>query len=328
MILAIDQGTTGTTCLVVDERLRVRGRGYRELPQHFPRPGWVEHDPEEIHAGVLAAAEAALTDAGVGADALAAVGIANQRETTILWERASGRPVAPAIVWQDRRTAAALPGAPGRTAARAHGARPGSVLLGDEARVAARPHGPAAGGSGLRDGRRLARVATRRRARDRPDERVADAALRTRGLRLGRRAARPLRRPARRAPARRRLGRGHRRGRAPRRDRAARRARGRPAGGARRARLLHGRRGEGDLRHRELRPRARGRRAPGTSVRPLATAAAAAPDGLRAGGRGPHRAARPCSGSATGSASSAPRRRRRRWRGASTDRRASSSSRH
>jgi glycerol kinase len=106
VILAIDQGTTGTTCLVVDERARVRGRGYRELPQRFPRPGWVEHDPEEIHASVVSAAEGALADAEVGADALAAVGIANQRETTILWERASGRPVAPAIVWQDRRTAA------------------------------------------------------------------------------------------------------------------------------------------------------------------------------------------------------------------------------
>ena len=106
MILAIDQGTTGTTSLVVDELLRVRGRGYREHSQHFPRPGWVEHDPEELLAGVLAAAESALGDAGIRADALAAVGIANQRETTILWERSSGRPVAPAIVWQDRRTAA------------------------------------------------------------------------------------------------------------------------------------------------------------------------------------------------------------------------------
>ena len=105
MILAIDQGTTGTTCLVVDERLRVRGRGHTELPQRFPKPGWVEHDPDEIHSGVLAAAEAALAEAGLRADALAAVGIANQRETTILWERASSRPVAPAIVWQDRRTA-------------------------------------------------------------------------------------------------------------------------------------------------------------------------------------------------------------------------------
>ncbi len=102
MILAIDQGTTGTTCLVVDEELRVRGRGYCELRQHFPRPGWVEHDPEEIWASVVAAAEAAVSDAGVQPTA---IGIANQRETTVLWERATGRPVAPAIVWQDRRTA-------------------------------------------------------------------------------------------------------------------------------------------------------------------------------------------------------------------------------
>jgi glycerol kinase len=105
VILAIDQGTTGTTCLVVDEDLTVTGRGYRELPQHFPRPGWVEHDPEEIWQSVLAAAEAALADAGAPAAELSAIGITNQRETTVLWERASGRPVAPAIVWQDRRTA-------------------------------------------------------------------------------------------------------------------------------------------------------------------------------------------------------------------------------
>jgi glycerol kinase len=101
-ILAIDQGTTGTTCLVVDEELAVLGRGYAELPQHFPRPGWVEHDPEEIWASVLAAADAALANAGVRPESVA---ITNQRETTVLWERASGRPVANAIVWQDRRTA-------------------------------------------------------------------------------------------------------------------------------------------------------------------------------------------------------------------------------
>jgi glycerol kinase len=104
VILAIDQGTTGSTCLVVDDELRVLGRGYRELPQHFPRPGWVEHDAEEIWLGVQRAAEAALTDAGVAAGELEAIGIANQRETTVLWDRATGRPVAPAIVWQDRRT--------------------------------------------------------------------------------------------------------------------------------------------------------------------------------------------------------------------------------
>jgi glycerol kinase len=105
VILAIDQGTTGTTCLVVDDELRVRGRGYRALPQHFPRPGWVEHDPEEIWTSVVEAGEAALHEAGIGASGLRAIGITNQRETTVLWERRNGRPVAPAIVWQDRRTA-------------------------------------------------------------------------------------------------------------------------------------------------------------------------------------------------------------------------------
>ena len=104
MILAIDQGTTGTTCLVVDEELRIRGRGYRELPQHFPHPGWVEHDPEEIWQSALGALEDAVRAAGVRTADLRAIGITNQRETTVLWERATGRPVAPAIVWQDRRT--------------------------------------------------------------------------------------------------------------------------------------------------------------------------------------------------------------------------------
>ena len=98
MILAIDQGTTGTTCLALDEGLRVVGRGYRELPQHFPRPGWVEHDPDEIWATVTEAARDASGEPDV-------VAITNQRETTLLWERATGKPVAPAIVWQDRRTA-------------------------------------------------------------------------------------------------------------------------------------------------------------------------------------------------------------------------------
>jgi glycerol kinase len=105
LILAIDQGTTGTTCLVVDDELRPRGRGYREVEQHFPRPGWVEHDPEELWASVLAAAADALADARLDARDLTAVGIANQRETTIVWERRTGRPVHRAIVWQDRRTA-------------------------------------------------------------------------------------------------------------------------------------------------------------------------------------------------------------------------------
>jgi glycerol kinase len=105
VLLAIDQGTTGTTCLVVDGDLAVHGRAYRELQQRFPQPGWVEHDAGEIWAGVLATAEGALADAGIAARDLDAIGITNQRETTVLWDRTSGRPVAPAIVWQDRRTA-------------------------------------------------------------------------------------------------------------------------------------------------------------------------------------------------------------------------------
>ena len=105
MILAIDQGTTGTTCLVVDAELRPRGRGYCSVRQHYPLPGWVEHEPEDIWQSVVAAAEQALADAGVRPGDVQAIGITNQRETTLLWDRRSGEPVHRAIVWQDRRTA-------------------------------------------------------------------------------------------------------------------------------------------------------------------------------------------------------------------------------
>ena len=104
-VLALDQGTTGSTALVVDPDGRVRARGYAELPQYFPRPGWVEHDPEEIWTTVECAARAALADARVAGTEVAAIGIANQRETTILWDRGSGAPIHRAIVWQCRRTA-------------------------------------------------------------------------------------------------------------------------------------------------------------------------------------------------------------------------------
>ncbi len=104
-VIAIDQGTTGTTVLVLDEQLAVRGRGYREFPQIYPQPGWVEHDPEAIWASVIGALGAALDAARLGPDEIAAIGITNQRETTVLWDRETGRPVHNAIVWQDRRTA-------------------------------------------------------------------------------------------------------------------------------------------------------------------------------------------------------------------------------
>ncbi len=101
MIAGIDQGTTGTTVLLVDENETVLGRGYREIPQSYPAPGWVEHDPEQLWSSVLAALGAARATAGDGS--ITAIGITNQRETTILWDRSTGKPVAPAIVWQDRR---------------------------------------------------------------------------------------------------------------------------------------------------------------------------------------------------------------------------------
>ncbi len=105
MILAIDQGTTGTTCLVLDGEAEVAGRAYEEFPQHFPRPGLVEHDLAEIWAVTHAVAGRALDDAGVRAGGLLAVGITNQRETVCVWDPHTGEPLHRAIVWQDRRGA-------------------------------------------------------------------------------------------------------------------------------------------------------------------------------------------------------------------------------
>jgi glycerol kinase len=102
-VLAIDQGTTGSTCLVVSEDGRVVGRAYREIPTTFPSPGWVEQDPHELLRRTLEAAREAIEASGVVPDV---VGITNQRETEVLWDRATGEAVHPAIVWQDRRTAA------------------------------------------------------------------------------------------------------------------------------------------------------------------------------------------------------------------------------
>jgi glycerol kinase len=104
-ILSIDEGTTGVRGFVVDERGAILGTGYREFTQHFPRPGWVEHDADEIWSATLAACDAALVDAGTAADEVTAIGITNQRETTVIYDRATLRPVHRAIVWQDRRTA-------------------------------------------------------------------------------------------------------------------------------------------------------------------------------------------------------------------------------
>jgi glycerol kinase len=104
-LLAIDQGTTGSTALVLDAQARVLGRATRDFAQHFPKPGEVEHDAEEIWRSVLDAIACAYAEAKVDPKECAGIGITNQRETTLVWERSSGKPIHKAIVWQDRRTA-------------------------------------------------------------------------------------------------------------------------------------------------------------------------------------------------------------------------------
>jgi glycerol kinase len=106
LILAIDQGTTGTTCLVFDGEARIAGRAYSEFEQHFPRPGWVEHDAGEIWEVTRRVAAAAIADAGIEGRELDGIGITNQRETVVAWDPATGEPIHRALVWQDRRTAA------------------------------------------------------------------------------------------------------------------------------------------------------------------------------------------------------------------------------
>ncbi len=106
MILALDQGTTGSTALVFDGEGRIAGRAYSEFGQHFPRPGWVEHDASEIWEVTKGVGRSALDDAGIGGSDLDAIGITNQRETVVAWDPRRGEPVHRALVWQDRRTAA------------------------------------------------------------------------------------------------------------------------------------------------------------------------------------------------------------------------------
>ena len=105
ILLALDQGTTSTRAIAFDRALTPLHVARRELPQSFPRPGWVEHDPARIRDDAVATLRRVIGDLGGGAEAVTAIGITNQRETVVIWERATGRPIHPAIVWQDRRTA-------------------------------------------------------------------------------------------------------------------------------------------------------------------------------------------------------------------------------
>ncbi len=104
-ILAIDQGTTSSRAIIFDDAYMVRGRGQQEFPQHFPQSGWVEHEPEDLWRTTVETIRFALADAGLPATAIAAAGITNQRETTVIWDRETGKAIHRAIVWQDRRTA-------------------------------------------------------------------------------------------------------------------------------------------------------------------------------------------------------------------------------
>src|SRR5438874_4886557 len=105
VVLSLDEGTTGATAVAVGMDGEVRGKGYQEITQHYPQPGWVEHDPNEIWSAVQASAKSALDAAGARPADVAAIGITNQRETLVLWDRKTLEPITPAIVWQDRRTA-------------------------------------------------------------------------------------------------------------------------------------------------------------------------------------------------------------------------------
>ncbi len=104
-VLAVDQGTTSSRAIVFGANTAIRGAGQQEFRQHYPQSGWVEHDPEDLWTTTVATMKAALDKAGLSASDLAAIGITNQRETTVVWERATGKPIHNAIVWQDRRTA-------------------------------------------------------------------------------------------------------------------------------------------------------------------------------------------------------------------------------
>ena len=130
-VLAIDQGTTSSRAIVFNDQQQIVGIGKMEFTQHFPASGWVEHVPEEIWATCLWAAKTALKKAGITAADIAAIGITNQRETTIVWDRATGKAIHNAIVWQDRRTA--------KICERLQGAPAHEKLVATQDRAAARP---------------------------------------------------------------------------------------------------------------------------------------------------------------------------------------------
>ncbi len=265
-ILAIDQGTTSSRAILFRADCTIAAVAQREFPQHYPASGWVEHEPEDLWQSVLATCRAAIAKAGIAARDIAAIGIANQRETTLIWERASGRPIHRAIVWQDRRTAEMCRSLKDKGYEALVAKRTGLLLdpyfsaskiawlLDSVPGARARAE---AGVARIRHRRHLVVVAAHRWCgpRDRRDECLAHRALRHSHERLERGAVRAVRRAARDPSRCARLCRGLRvdDARSVRRRDPDSRHRRRPAGGARRPGLLFARHDEGDLRHRHLR---------------------------------------------------------------------------
>src|SRR5579875_1062670 len=128
LVMALDQGTTSSRALVFDEAARVVAVAQAEFPQLYPAPGWVEHDPEAIWSTTLSTARQALAEAEAGGGEVIAIGVTNQRETTLIWDRQTGRPIYNAIVWQDRRTAAQCRALEAQGCAEAVRARSGLLL--------------------------------------------------------------------------------------------------------------------------------------------------------------------------------------------------------
>ena len=202
-----DQGTTSSRAIVFRSDISIAARAQPEFPQHFPASGWVEHEPEDIWTSTIAVCRDAIAKAGIGAKDIAAIGITNQRETTVVWDRATGQAVHRAIVWQDRRTADDLRQTESRRPRAHHLAkdRPDhrSLFLRHQGRMDPRP-GPRRAGprrarrADVRHRRLLFAVAPHRRqgARHRRHQRLAHAAVQHPHRPVGRRAAGDLRRAA------------------------------------------------------------------------------------------------------------------------------------
>ena len=164
-IMALDAGTTSSRCILFNERGEMRSMAQKEFTQYFPRPGWVEHDGEEIWSTQLEVAQEAMKNLGITANHIAAIGITNQRETTLVWDKSTGEPIHHAIVWQCRRTAEYCDSLKAKGLVDAFRAKTGLVIdayfSGTKLRVFAgqRPRRPGAGGAGgaaLRHGGDLA----------------------------------------------------------------------------------------------------------------------------------------------------------------------------